>query len=67
MFVFQLLRRASIDDLEQSSCQLCPTIQHRIVLVQNEEHLKQMLLRREAMEKAQEVISEIDEPTSPTQ
>lgn len=61
-----MLRRASLDDLEQSSCQLCPTIQHRIVLVQNEDHLKQMLLRREAMEKTTEVITEADE-NSPTQ
>lgn len=61
-----MLRRASLDDLEHSSCQLCPTIQHRIVLVQNEDHLKQMLLRREAMEKTTEVINELDE-NSPTQ
>jgi 5'-nucleotidase len=56
-----MLRRASLDDLEQSSCQLAPTIQHRIVKVQNEDHLKQMLLRREAMEKTTEVIAEADE------
>lgn len=63
-----MLRRASLDDLEQSSCQLNPTIQHRIVLVQNEDHLKQMLLRREAMEKTTEVINEMDEnsPNSPS-
>jgi 5'-nucleotidase len=56
-----MLRRASLDDLEQSSCQLAPTIQHRIVKVQNEDHLKQMILRREAMEKTTEVINEVDE------
>lgn len=61
-----MLRRASLDDLEQSSCQLCPTIQHRIVLVQNEDHLKQMILRREAMERNTEIITEMDE-NSPTQ
>jgi 5'-nucleotidase len=61
-----MLRRASLDDLEQSSCQLAPTIQHRIVLVQNEDHLKQMLMRREAMEKTTEIINEMDE-NSPTQ
>lgn len=60
-----MLRRASLDDLEQSSCQLHPTIQHRIVPVQNEDHLKQMLLRRETMEKTTEIIKELDE--SPTQ
>jgi 5'-nucleotidase len=58
-----------LDDLEQSSCQLAPTIQHRIVRVQNEDHLKQLLLRREAMEKTTEVITEMDEtsPTTPSQ
>jgi 5'-nucleotidase len=56
-----MLRRASLDDLEQNSCLLAPTIQHRIVKVQNEDHLKQMLLRREAMEKTTEVITEMDE------
>jgi 5'-nucleotidase len=61
-----MLRRASIDDLEQISCELAPTIQHRIVKIENEDHLKQMLLRREAMEKTTEVISELDE-SSPTQ
>jgi 5'-nucleotidase len=56
-----MLRRASLDDLEQSSCQLAPTIQHRIVKVQNEDHLKQMIMRREAQEKTTEVITEMDE------
>jgi 5'-nucleotidase len=56
-----MLRRASLDDLEQSSCVLAPTIQHRIVKVQNEEHLRQMILRREAMEATKEVIAETDE------
>lgn len=56
-----MLRRASLDDLEQTSCLLAPTIQHRIIRVQNEDHLKQMILRREAMEKTTEVIKEMDE------
>lgn len=56
-----MLRRASLDDLEQSSCQLAPTIQHRIVKVQNEDHLKQMLQRREAQELTTESIKEMDE------
>lgn len=56
-----MLRRASLDDLELSSCQLAPTIQHRIVKVQNDDHLKQMILRREAMEMTTEVITEMDE------
>lgn len=61
-----MLRRASLDDLEQASCLLSPTISHRIVLVQNEDHVKQMLLRREAIEMTTEVINEMDE-NSPTQ
>lgn len=56
-----MLRRASLDDLEQSSCILAPTIQHRIVKIQNEDHLREMMLRREAMERTTEVIKEMDE------
>lgn len=59
-----MLRRASLDDLEQSSCILCPTIQHRIVKVQNEDHLRQMIMRREAMDATKQAIAETDE-TSP--
>lgn len=47
--------------MEQSSCILAPTIQHRIVKVQNDDHLRQMILRRETMEATKEVIAEIDE------
>lgn len=57
------MRRASLDDLEQTSCNLSPVVEHRIIQIQNEEHLHQLLLRRETMEKTT-VIAEIDE-TSP--
>ncbi|CRL06860.1 CLUMA_CG019615, isoform A [Clunio marinus] len=60
----KMLRRASLDDLEQSSCLLAPTIQHRIIRIQNDDHLRQLLLRREANEKMTEVIKEENE-TSP--
>lgn len=33
----KLLRRTSLDDLEQASCQLAPDIQHRIISAQNSE------------------------------
>lgn len=56
-----MLRRASLDDLEQSSCNLAPTISHRIVPIQNEDHLQQMLIRRENAEKTTEVIKEENE------
>lgn len=61
-----MLRRASLDDLEQSSCILAPTIQHRIVRIQNDEHLQQLILRRQAIEKTTQPITEVDE-NSPTQ
>lgn len=32
-----MLRRASLDDLEQASCQLSPKVQHRIIRILNEE------------------------------
>jgi len=44
---------------------LAPTIQHRIVQVQNEDHLRQMILRKEAMEKTTEVIDEENDENSP--
>lgn len=33
----RLTRRASLDDLEQESCQLTPKIDHRIIIINNEE------------------------------
>jgi len=33
----KMLRRASLDDLEQSTCDLAPQLEHRIVMIQNEE------------------------------
>lgn len=33
----KLTRRASLDDLEQESCQLTPKIDHRIVIITSEE------------------------------
>ncbi|XP_041771895.1 snake venom 5'-nucleotidase isoform X3 [Anopheles merus] len=58
----KLLRRASLDDLEQNSCQLAPTIQHRIIMIQNQEHIQEMILRRETIEN-NSVIKETDELT----
>lgn len=58
----KLMRRASLDDLEQNSCLLAPSIQHRIVVVQNQDHIHEMILRRETME-ANSVIKETDELT----
>lgn len=33
----KLMRRASLDDLEQESCQLTPRIEHRIVVINTDE------------------------------
>ncbi|XP_034650773.1 mannosylglucosyl-3-phosphoglycerate phosphatase isoform X1 [Drosophila subobscura] len=43
----KMLRRASLDDLEQSSCELAPQLEHRIVMIQNEEHHRQLLYKKE--------------------
>ncbi|XP_059616059.1 snake venom 5'-nucleotidase isoform X1 [Phlebotomus argentipes] len=56
----KLLRRTSMDDLEQASCQLAPEIQHRIISAQNSEHVQELLRRRETQEK-NTVIKEVDE------
>lgn len=58
----QLLRRASIDDLEQQSCHLSPSVEHRIQIIQNPEHLEQLLRRRKIIENNNDnVIKEVDE------
>lgn len=33
----RLTRRASLDDLEQESCQLTPKMEHRIIIITSEE------------------------------
>ncbi|XP_053966887.1 mannosylglucosyl-3-phosphoglycerate phosphatase isoform X2 [Anastrepha ludens] len=43
----KMLRRASLEDLEQASCELAPIVQQRIVQIQSEEHFNQLLLRNE--------------------
>ncbi|XP_055839980.1 snake venom 5'-nucleotidase isoform X1 [Episyrphus balteatus] len=56
----KMLRRASLDDLEQMSCQLAPKIQHRIIQIQNEDHYNQLLLKKETTIK-NSVITEVDD------
>lgn len=60
MFCSQLCRRASLEDLEQVSCQLAPTVQNRIVAARNEEHINQLLRKRETLDNTT-VIAEVDE------
>lgn len=62
---FQFGRRASLEDLEQESCQLAPAIHHRIVQLQNNDHLQQLLQKKIILETNRSVIKEDDE--SPTQ
>lgn len=42
----RLTRRASLDDLEQESCQLTPKIDHRIVVITSEEVWIVLLLQK---------------------
>lgn len=42
----RLTRRASLDDLEQESCQLTPKIDHRIVVITSEEVWIILLLQK---------------------
>ncbi|KAH8280370.1 hypothetical protein KR018_003630 [Drosophila ironensis] len=43
----KMLRRASLDDLEQSTCELAPQLEHRIIMIKNEEHHRQLLFKKE--------------------
>uniref|UniRef100_A0A1A9X3Q6 5'-Nucleotidase C-terminal domain-containing protein n=1 Tax=Glossina brevipalpis TaxID=37001 RepID=A0A1A9X3Q6_9MUSC len=56
----RMLRRASLDDLEQASCQLAPKIQHRIIRILNQEHYNQLLMKKETSIK-NEIITEVED------
>ncbi|KAJ3649294.1 hypothetical protein Zmor_021046 [Zophobas morio] len=56
----RLTRRASLDDLEQESCQLTPKIDHRIVLISSEEKKQELILQRQRIEQ-DSIIEEVDE------
>lgn len=55
-----MLRRASLDDLEQASCELAPIVQQRIIQIQDEDHYKHLLLKSEYFMK-NSVITETEE------
>ncbi|XP_011186253.1 mannosylglucosyl-3-phosphoglycerate phosphatase isoform X3 [Zeugodacus cucurbitae] len=56
----KMLRRASLEDLEQASCELAPTVQQRVIQIQDEEHYKHLLLKSESFMK-NSVITETEE------
>ncbi|KAG8235931.1 hypothetical protein J437_LFUL015996 [Ladona fulva] len=55
----RLTRRASLDDLEQESCDLCPKVEGRIILLTPEKR-QELLMERQRLE-ADSVIMEVDE------
>ncbi|XP_071447888.1 mannosylglucosyl-3-phosphoglycerate phosphatase isoform X1 [Hetaerina americana] len=55
----RLTRRASLDDLEQESCELCPRAEGRIVLL-TPERRQELMMERQRLE-ADSVIVEVDE------
>ncbi|CAD7014715.1 uncharacterized protein LOC101459616 isoform X1 [Ceratitis capitata] len=56
----KMFRRASLDDLEQASCDLAPAVQQRIIKIQDEEHFHHLLMKSEAFTK-NSVITETEE------
>ncbi|KAB0805200.1 hypothetical protein PPYR_02170 [Photinus pyralis] len=56
----RLTRRASLDDLEYESCQLTPKIDHRIIVINNDEKRQELLIQRQRIEE-DSVIQEVDE------
>lgn len=56
----KLCRRASLEDLEQVSCQLAPAVQHRIIAVESDEHVEQLIRKRQTLANT-DVIKEDDE------
>ncbi|XP_023711596.1 mannosylglucosyl-3-phosphoglycerate phosphatase isoform X2 [Cryptotermes secundus] len=59
----RLTRRASLDDLEQESCQLTPRIEGRIVILTDEKRCE-LLLERQRIEE-DSVIPEVEDECSP--
>ncbi|XP_071053537.1 mannosylglucosyl-3-phosphoglycerate phosphatase isoform X2 [Onthophagus taurus] len=56
----RLTRRASLDDLEQESCQLTPKLEQRIIIINNDEKLQELELLKQRLEQ-DAVIQEVDE------
>ncbi|ENN80067.1 hypothetical protein YQE_03543, partial [Dendroctonus ponderosae] len=56
----KLTRRASLDDLEQETCQLIPKIDQRIIVITSEEKYHELVLRRQRVEQ-DSIIEEVDE------
>ncbi|CAG9792883.1 unnamed protein product [Diatraea saccharalis] len=63
--IFWLLtRRASLDDLEQQSCELAPKIDNRIIVLDKKEKLQALLAERARWE-SDAVIKEVEDENSP--
>lgn len=60
----RLTRRASLEDLEQQSCDLAPKIDNRIVVIDKPEKLKELLAEKARWE-SDAVITEVDDENSP--
>ncbi|XP_069355858.1 snake venom 5'-nucleotidase isoform X1 [Maniola hyperantus] len=60
----RLTRRASLDDLEQSACELAPKIENRIIILDKPEKLQELLAERARWE-SDSVIKEVDDESSP--
>ncbi|RVE41893.1 hypothetical protein evm_013467 [Chilo suppressalis] len=60
----RLTRRASLDDLEQQSCELAPKIDNRIIILDKKEKLPALLAERARWE-SDTVIREVDDENSP--
>ncbi|KAH9632644.1 hypothetical protein HF086_008471 [Spodoptera exigua] len=59
-----LTRRASLDDLEQQSCELAPKLENRIIILNKPEELQALIAERTRWE-SDTVIREVDDEGSP--
>ncbi|XP_026728619.1 uncharacterized protein LOC113494469 isoform X2 [Trichoplusia ni] len=60
----RLTRRASLDDLEQQTCELAPKVENRIIIINKPEELQALIDERSRWE-ADTVIKEVDDEGSP--
>ncbi|KAL3287381.1 hypothetical protein HHI36_001854 [Cryptolaemus montrouzieri] len=56
-----MTRRASLDDLEYESCQLIPKIDQRIIILNSEEKLRELIHLRQRIEEDSAIIEETEE------
>ncbi|XP_025830788.1 uncharacterized protein LOC108743363 isoform X2 [Agrilus planipennis] len=62
--ITRLVRKASLDDLEDESCQLAPKVENRIIIIDSDEKRYELLRQKQRIEE-DSVIQEVEDEHSP--